>query len=240
MITQKKTSVADPYDELAAQFSVLSDGRSAYLRTVDRLILHHAPEQVDAYLDIGSGDGQRGFRLGQALRAKQVHLLEPNRSMFNLQDALPQLPDVVRHNTSPLKHCPSLRFDVITCLWNVFGHILPSDERLQTLSLIRSWLKPDGIFLADINNRLNISHYGLTSVLKNIIRDLFKDEAGLFALPCGEGAYSVYLHSPAEFDSLCTQAGFMIVKKYYVDYDTGRRRSHQWMGQILYLLGANR
>ena len=53
------------------------------------------------------------------------------------------------------------RFDVITCLWNVLGHVPTAEKRLHALSAIASLLTPNGRFFLDVNHRYNARSYGV-------------------------------------------------------------------------------
>lgn len=61
-------------------------------------------------------------------------------------------------------------FQVITCLWNVFGHV-PEQHRLIFLENLRNLLAREGRLYIDVNNRYNSRAYGWKVVLKNMLRD---------------------------------------------------------------------
>src|ERR1700747_3407385 len=74
-------------------------------------------------------------------------------------------------NVSP--NVTSQQFDIITCLWNVLGHVPTPEKRLRALRAVARLLAPHSRFFLDVNHRYNLSCYGILPTSARWIRDLF-------------------------------------------------------------------
>ena len=63
------------------------------------------------------------------------------------------------------------RFSVITCLWNVLGHIETNQKRLAALARMRRLLSDDGVIFIDVNNRYNAVNYGVLPTVGRMLYD---------------------------------------------------------------------
>ena len=113
---------------------------------------------------------------------------------------------------------------------------------MVALKNIAGLMSGDGILFLDVNNRYNVTHYGLMSVLRNIIKDIFisDDSNGDFDLNFntekGQIHTKVHIFSPSEIESLVKTAGFVILKRKIINYKTGRKSSSVLGGQLVYKL----
>ncbi|ARV12798.1 hypothetical protein BTO09_10745 [Gilvibacter sp. SZ-19] len=221
------------YNAIAKNYSKLARKRLKYLMAVEAIITKS--QNIDSYLDIGCGDGKRSLRIIDQLKPRKVVLLDESDQMLQNINAS-QLGVIEVKVGNYLSQPIETKFDLITCLWNVFGHLESKEIKLLFLEKIHNSLTESGILFLDINNRYNLKSYGIKAVFQNIFKDFTgKQNAGYYSLNAGTDISSqVYIHNPFEMDKLLKRAGFSKVKKYYIDYDTGEEKSTFLEGQILY------
>jgi 2-polyprenyl-3-methyl-5-hydroxy-6-metoxy-1,4-benzoquinol methylase len=136
-------------------------------------------------------------------------------------------------------------FDVITCLWNVLGHILPAAARIEVLRQFSRLVSPQGKIFIDVNHRYNASHYGPLPTALRFLRDrMFPDEKNgdvtvswdMEETRCTTVGH-VFTHQ--EFRSLSIAAGLNIEKRFVLNYATGEQRKWSFEGNLLYVLRAS-
>jgi 2-polyprenyl-3-methyl-5-hydroxy-6-metoxy-1,4-benzoquinol methylase len=203
---------------------------SRYLAAIDELVVVHA-KNSKYILDIGCGDGVRGQRLAEKIKPKKFMMVDSSVKMVELANRFRS--DVIEVKKMDIADdnlndkLQSNHFDAILCLWNVFGHITNLQERSRALLNIRKVLRENGVLLIDVSNRYNVAYYGIKSVLKNMLKDLFhpNDDNGNFSYTIDVGKEKIpsYCHffTPSEFPHLCQEARLQIERKIYVNYTTG-------------------
>jgi len=213
--------------------------RAAYLRGVDQVILSRIRAGARSLLDVGAGDGVRAMRLAKAAGMASVVLVEPSTAMAELCRAA-QATEVWQVKAEALTATPS--FEVVTCLWNVLGHIATPAFRLEALRRMRDGLTRGGQLFIDVNNRYNAPSYGWLRSFGRIAYDVLNpaDENGDVqfvwriadqAIP-GRG----HVFTPREIERLIGDAGLHVQRRYVIDYQTGRQRHLGIAGQLLYEL----
>lgn len=231
------------YNRFAPYYRHYSEQKSRYLATVDKLILKHG-RNFGNVLDVGCGDGVRGAQLAQKMTPKEFVMTDNSTNMISLAKRFESLVIKIREidiNDGNFVEAHKKHFDTVLCLWNVFGHITESDQRLTALLNIQSLMKENGAFCIDISNRYNISHYGFQSVLKNMWQDFIHPNKnnGNFSYEIDVGTEKIpsYCHffNPKEFPSLCDKAGLKIEKTFYVNYKTGEI-TNLFGGHIFYFV----
>lgn len=208
-----------------------SESRRNYIDSVNNIIDKYSQHPIDSYLDLGCGDGIRGDHIINNISPKFSTFVDPVLEV--LQKAKSGLAN--EYVCSPI-HSLQLnkKYDIITCLWNVFGHIETNQLRLDSLSVIYDLMSEGGVFIIDFNNRYNTSQYGKIPVLTNIFKDLIKvRNRGWYSLP---NNCQVYIHSFLETHKMINQTPFKIKKIFYIDYNTGNIVKSKWCGQPLYIL----
>ncbi len=160
---------ADPYDGLAPYYREYAAKRAPYLEAVDRFVCDHMPAAANSLLDVGSGDGVRAMSLAKACGIPTVVLSDASTEMADRCRALSPA-DVWR---TPAQELPDkgIRFDTITCLWNVLGHLPDRAERLVALRRMADLLSPAGLLFLDVQNRHNALAYGWWRVFGRVILD---------------------------------------------------------------------
>jgi 2-polyprenyl-3-methyl-5-hydroxy-6-metoxy-1,4-benzoquinol methylase len=230
------------YDHLAAEFAQVSERRRAYLNAIEQIIISEIPRGSESLLDVGAGDGSRAYRIAQAASIKDVVLLEPSAGMR-------------KHWPSETGHWPieaaqlreqQTKFDVITCLWNTLGHIIPAESRVEVLRACARLLATDGRLFIDVSNRYNARHYGVLPTLYRMLRDLVLPGTNNGDVTVGwivEGTrYTTAGHvfTQTEFGLMARSAGLEIARQFSVDYATGRLCRSPFAGHSLYLLQPER
>src|SRR5580658_9660957 len=155
------------YDRIAPIYAHLAQQRRAYLNAVDRLIVAEIPPGSRSMLDVGAGDGARAARIAAAAGLRGLTLLEPSAAM---RSYCPAQSTIWAMRAEDL-HSQQGGFDIVTCLWNVLGHILPSAARVEVLRQFARLVSPQGKIFIDVNHRYNARHYGALATAMRWLRD---------------------------------------------------------------------
>jgi SAM-dependent methyltransferase len=231
----------EAYDRIAPEFARLSHQHRAYLSRIDQLVVSEIPHGGRSLLDIGAGDGSRSFCIVEAAGLKELVLLEPSAGM--------------RGNWPPQTQGWAIRaeelrgknasFDVITCLWNVLGHIFPAASRVEVLRHCARLLAPQGLLFVDVSHRYNFLHYGILPTLLRIMRDrMLPDEkngdvVARWDVDGTRYATNGHVFTDTEFRRISSLAGLTIRKTFAVDYTTGEIHQSKFAGHLLYALGRS-
>ncbi|HUB83839.1 MAG TPA: methyltransferase domain-containing protein [Bryobacteraceae bacterium] len=218
------------YGRMADSFARISELRRPYLQAVERLIVQAIPKGSSSLLDIGAGDGRRAIAIAQAAALKNVILLEPSAEMRKNWlagvTAWPMRAEELRTQSGA--------FDVITCLWNVLGHIFPASARGDVLRQSARLLARGGRMFADVSHRYNASHYGFWPTAWRFLRGGSGDVIVTWREQGIATAGHVFRHR--EFAELCRTAGLEVERRFVLDYATGALRRWSWQGHLLYVL----
>lgn len=226
------------YDRLAPFYAIYSKKREAYLRGVERLIAAQS-RGAHSLLDLGAGNGTRALRIAAAAGIDTVILLEPSSRMAESRSNSTELwqmraEDLRSENVIQ-------RFDVITCLWNVLGHV-PAIGRERVLRTCEQLLSPTGRIFLDLNHRYNARSYGWTATCARWLRDVFLRDTRAGDVTAtwkiGETQISTYGHvfTHRELAALVGAAGLEIEERIVIDYNDGYVRRLPWLGNLLYVL----
>lgn len=230
---------ANVYDELAPHYSEYARTRAAYCDAVDRQVLGWVPAVRGAMLDVGSGDGRRAVRLATALSAPRVVLSDPSLPMAE-QCRGHAGAEVWPVAAEDLPNGPT-DFDLVTCLWNVLGSLEGTARRVEALRCLGARLSPAGRMVLDVHNRYNLATAGTGRVLARVVRDIVDpaESNGSVAFTWRVAGRQIvsrgYLFTPREMRRLFDDAGLVVVRQAFVDYDTGAQRG-PWTGQMLFCL----
>lgn len=226
------------YDRLAPVYARVADERRAYLDAVERVIVAEVPPGSRSLLDVGAGDGARSFHIARATGMQDLVLLEPSAAM---RSHCPAEATVWAMRAEDL-HSRQGSFDVITCLWNVLGHIFPRAARVEVLRQFGRLAAPAGRIFIDVNHRYNARHYGAAATAVRFLRDRVApgDRNGdvtvtwdIKGSPC---VTSGHVFTQAEFARVARAAGLSIEKRFVIDYSSGEVRRRSWEGNLLYVL----
>ena len=133
-------------------------------------------------------------------------------------------------------------FHVITCLWNVLGHIFPAAARLEVLRQCARLVAPQGRIFIDVNHRYNARHYGFAATALRMLRDRLSpgenngDVKVTWPLAGAHCSTAGHVFTHTEFASLCRAAGLIIERRVVVDYASGKQRHRSLGGHLLYEL----
>tara|TARA_Y100001954_G_C15829065_1_gene613928 strand:- start:14108 stop:14827 length:720 start_codon:yes stop_codon:yes gene_type:complete len=230
----KQESINTAYNTLCSSYSSISLSRNAYCSSIDKLVLNYAGGTE--YLDIGSATGARLDNLRKSLNLPYVYSIEPSLDMY---DKLRSYSNIRPYHLSAQQYVPEFdqKFDCVTALWNVFGHI-PSESLLhQSLTNIRKYMKPHSVLLFDVNNRHNYSSYGVKALFRSTLDYFdFRRERGDTTIFLSQNNQKIplygHLFAISEVKTMLSQSGFSIKNIHYVNYNTGRVCSSRFLGQI--------
>ena len=227
------------YDKLAPQYSAFARRRELYLRAVENQIVLRISGAAQSLLDIGSGDGIRALRIAATANLARVTLVEPSAAM-----AAAIKPGIelwrLRAEELDAGHIPD-RFDAITCLWNVLGHV-PATARTAALTSAAQLLSARGQIFLDVNHRYNARSYGWVATCARWIRDTISRNPRTGDVTAswkvGTGQISTYGHvfTHREIARLVRDAGLQIHGRIIIDYENGLLRQLPWLGNLLYIL----
>ena len=226
------------YDRIAPEFARFSDTRRLYLDRIDQLILDNIPQGARSLLDVGAGDGVRALRIGRAANLHRLVLLEPSAAMRSYWPCDVEAWAMRAEELSGMAG----EFEVITCLWNVLGHIFPSATRTEVLRQFARLLSRRGIVFLDVNHRYNARHYGLLPTAFRFIRDRLApserngDVVAMWQVAGNCCSTAGHVFTQSEFKRISAAAGLQIEKRIVVDYATGKSRRFSFNGNLLYLL----
>jgi 2-polyprenyl-3-methyl-5-hydroxy-6-metoxy-1,4-benzoquinol methylase len=239
-ITEKPAlSPIAAYDAFAPFYSAYANTRAPYLRKIEDVVIAHAP-RAGSLLDVGAGDGSRAVRIAQAAKLARVVFLEPSAGMRA------QCPPGVEVWPCSASEIPDsgLQFDVITCLWNVLGHLEGPQQRASALVQFRKILAPQGMVFLDVNYRYNAESYGWSITFWRMAGDFFlrsvKQGDVAVAWKAGDGTIHTTGHvfTHREIKRLIRPAGLKIMRRWIISYETGRESKLPPRGHLLYQLAA--
>jgi|SoiMethySBSTD1v2_1073268.scaffolds.fasta_scaffold554159_2 2-polyprenyl-3-methyl-5-hydroxy-6-metoxy-1,4-benzoquinol methylase len=240
MDEELKAPPLTPYDALAAHYRSVSAAKAAYLDAVENIIIQLIAPNAESLLDVGSGDGHRAMRIATSKHINNIVLAEPSHNMR----------EFCRRNTPATiwsvsaEELPETedRFAVITCLWNVLGHLENNQKRLKALKKMRLLLRDDGSMFVDVNNRYNAVTYGFLPTLGRMLRDVLvpSETNGDAQVTWRFGQKPIqsqsHFFTPREIRKLLDDAGLVVKQEFVVDYHTGKIRSSNFAGQLLFQL----
>jgi SAM-dependent methyltransferase len=237
MLTQ-----ADPvtaYEAIAPYFRVISGARAAFLRSVERIVAFNALGAA-SFLDVGAGDGVRALNIARTAEIPVVVALEPSAAM---RAQCPK--EVLVWGCSAAEIPPTtMRFDLITFLWNVLGHLQTFEARVSALAGVRKLLSPRGAIFADFSNRYNAAHYGWRPTMRRFLYDrlFWSDTNGDLTVRWDSGGRSVqtfgHVFTQRELQTLFRASGLSIKRRWIVNYRDGATRRFPFSGHLLYQLVA--
>src|SRR5947209_11563108 len=227
----------EAYDRIASAYSRLVEQKIAYLNSIDELVISHIPPKTKSLLDVGAGDGRRAFLIAQRAGISKIALLEPSAGMRRTAPPNAEIWPLRAEQVD----ASGRTFDVITCLWNVLGHIHEVD-RVRALSKLANLLAPRGKMFVDVNHRCNAASYGWFHTAMRWVYDCVwpdqrhGDVAVRWDLDTVRCATFGHVFTDREFRTLAESAGLRIDERIVVDYSTGRIRRFAFTGNLLYVL----
>lgn len=228
------------YDAFAEKYRDYSQSRSAYISAVDSLIIKKFKNRAVDVLDYGSGDGVRGVNIFSELHAKSLVQADVSMEMLKLCQKLgvaAEYWDV----SDPSWSQKNRKFDLIMSLWNVFGHIPGTEERIKILSQLKQMTSSGGRLVLDVNNR-HYNGYGRWNSLGRRIIDFIwpdysrGDTAFTWEIDGVKYPARGHLFIFSELRYLFKQGGWEIEDWYAVDYLKGSISKKVNQGQLFFIL----
>lgn len=228
------------YEALAPHYRAYSQRKSDYLRAVDEIVKSRLAAGARSLLDVGAGDGVRAQAIARACGVARLVLAEPSQAMAACCRRLAGV-EVWQVSAQELPESAP-KFDAVTCLWNVLGHVETHAKRLAALRRMRALLADGGLIFLDVNNRYNARAYGLLKTAARALFDLVNpsEANGDVSFDWEVGGRRIrargHVFTPREVASLAARAGLCVRERHVLDYGTGARRRFAFRGQLLYVL----
>lgn len=227
----------DAYDALAPSYKSYAEGRRSYIRVINDIVIARARHGA-SLLDVGAGDGNRAIEIGRSVEARRVVLVEPSAGM---RAYCPEGSEVWPCSILEIPaDTPS--FEVITCLWNVLGHVQDEQRRLHALNKLRKLLLPGGVIFLDVSHRYNAASYGWTKTVARMAADIFfpSEKNGDVIVSWNTGAHAIstqsHVFTHREMRNLFSSAGLKILRRWVVNYETGTKCRVAFGGHLFYQL----
>lgn len=241
-----KTNSQQLYNQFAPFYRRYAEGRVPYLAAVDQLVLDDAGGlgAEPSMVDVGCGDGRRSFSLAKHLRASRVTLVDDSEEMCQRCSKYPTFEILQADIAAASFVCPNEAFTIVTCLWNVLGHVEGEYRRRTAFKHLAQLTSRDGRIYLDVNNRFNLAQYGWGVFWRNLWSEMFSRLKREGSVECkitiNDGLVldsRCHFFSTREVRRLARDAGLVVEKVRYVDYRTGHLRRFFWQGQIFLILG---
>ena len=230
------------YNEITSGYQVKLNERGYYLAEIENQVIDYQKIlSAKSWLDIGCGEGYRTLKLlGHFKDLRKITAIDNSQEMLNVFKKRMMVVNEEKRIQILKKDFTMTsevlgKYDLITTLWNVFGHLESDNDKEMWLRNVTSNLSETGLFLMDINNKYNLE-YGVSNVLRNIYLDLFSTADNRFTLKIGKASTNVHLHNPFELDKLIENSGLEILDKKFFSYRTGKKSIVKFFyGQLLYV-----
>jgi SAM-dependent methyltransferase len=213
----------------------------------DSVFLEEALPDSGSVLDIGCGTGRHVVEM--ASRGLRCTGLDLSPHMITLTRAKLERTglsaDLVQANmTEPLPF-DDAAFDGVICMFSTIGLVPGSAGRAAVVEEIRRVVKPGGVFILHVHNRLHnlFSAWGRYWLFRTYVWDrMFTDlEVGDRIMPCYRGIENMYLHvfSERELRALLESGGFSVRRIAYLnprrngEITSGRLRSLRANGFLI-------
>ena len=235
-MTEKDYSISMIYDKFSSHYREYSQSRNKYLSSIEETIVSIFKSKVRNILDYGSGDGFRGVKIFESLKAKNLYLADISTEMLKkcLQHGKAKKVVDVREKNWEKQFS---NIDLVMCLWNVLGHLDNTESRISTLKAFHSMLKTDGYLCFDVNNRHNEEYGFLRSKIRYLIDKFFPDfnrgdvkfywEIANEKIPA-----KGHFFTPSEIIFLLKNSGFKVIKMNGISYKSGKIYKQTYKGQI--------
>lgn len=225
------------YDCLASRYADLSRRHGRYLRAVEREVISRISKGNRSLLDVGAGDGVRAQRIASESGIERIVLVEPSEEMTGKAAELAEVWPLRAEDLAV--DAAAERLDVITCLWNVLGHIPTAEKRRRALTAIARLLAPQGRFFLDVNHRYNSRSYRIFPTAARWIHDFLSpsENNGNVLAQWSDAGISTYGHvfTHREIMHLAEAAGLELEERLVIDYEDGRIRRFAFQGNLLYI-----
>ena len=221
------------YSRIAANYQDRIRSRREYLDAVEALTRRHLEKYLSEghtsksrLLDVGTGDGTRLARIVKGLDLS-IHCCEPSRMALAIKRK-PALANAKVSNSNFLDFDADRdKFQHITMLWNVLGHMESPKHSLQR---VHDLLSEGGTFVFDVNSLRNISEYGLRALTNYFVAD---GVARFEAQDSNAGRVPVWLFSRRALENWSRDCGFSSVDFFFLNYHSGKLEHSDRQGQIV-------
>lgn len=236
------------FDLLAPNYDTKAANRTAYLNSIDSLIISHlisCNSKHPAVLDVGTGTGSRLERIKLQYPIGQFHGCDISPQMVEIAKTK-DIDSITSANMSDLPY-ESESFNYLFCLFNAYGYLPKYADRQNAIDEFFRVLKPGGTAIVDVLNRWHTGE-GLSfqksrlqiagELAKSALSISLQYGDVMFTADSSEPNRKGFFHSftDREFRRLAGGAGFSIKDFFVVGYDSGRLHSKKSAGNLLYIL----
>jgi SAM-dependent methyltransferase len=227
----------DFYDAIGDTYTRETEARRPYLDAIDAIVVDRAiAAGARTLLDVGCGDGSRLSRIVDRTGIRAVGIDSSPRMVAAARAAGLEAHVVDIADPGPAWPMEGRRFDLVTALWNVVGHVGGPADRRRALVTMRGSLHDGGQLILDVNNRYNAAAYGWRAAVRNRVTDMLRrGPKGDFVMRRtvdGRDVETVtHIFSPAEIEALIGEAGLTLTETRFIDYADGADRG-PWSGQL--------
>ncbi len=233
------------YNYFSSEYEDYSKKRKVYTSSIDDIIINRLKNiPLISVLDIGGGTGRRTSKISSKLNTHKVVILERSEEMLKIAKQKTNY-ICIQANIAESNVFQGETFDALLCLWNVLGHLNNQVECISTFRNIRTNMGEESLLFLDVNNRYNVSQYGLFNVIRNIFKDLVHDSFlnGNFIVTFFNKnrplTTVVHLFNPFEIKHLIYLSGLKIEKELFINYSSGKVQKTCFTGQLFYILKKN-
>lgn len=229
-------TTAQIYDVFAEEYRSYSEQRIPYISSIDSLIRDNFFEKVDSLVDFGAGDGVRGAKIYEEIKAERLVQVDVSEAMRMRCETL-NCAELICHPSDVRLQEYNGQCDLVMALWNVLGHVSTYEERLSVMKAINYLLLPGGFFVFDVNN-WHYEGYGKLRSIFRRVKDRFfwkaEDSDVSYEWTINQRRYPAtgHLFAPLEVKLLLHETNFEMKKMLAVDYDTGSTSTVMHKGQI--------
>jgi SAM-dependent methyltransferase len=231
------------YEHVAPFFGQIAERRSLYLQAVEQMIVARVPQASRSLLDVGAGNGLRASHIAQSAKLTDVVLLEPSAAMRKrAAGSLEIWPIKAEELQSAGPEFTARRFDVITCLWNVLGHVATPEARRAVLQNLGKLLNPCGALFLDVTHRYNARSYGWTKTIGRFLFDKLRpserngDVTVTWEVDGIRCSTFGHVFTDEEIRRIAGSAGLTVEEMLVVDYETGEQSRYTFQGNLFYVL----
>mgnify|MGYP003333537531 CR=1 FL=1 len=230
---------AEIYDFVAPNYQFMRESRAPYIAAINSHCIKIL-RGCKNWLDVGSGDGARVRDILGHVSLAEVVCIEPSRAMADLcAENVTNGKVLNRYLDTSFSSEYHERFDCVTALWNVMGHLQTGVQRKEFIDQARTTLKSGGTLFLDVNNRHNGKAYGFFRCLFRYLLDRI-----CFRESRGDAVYSVTVNGKSEWCSghifsteevvqLFPSKQWRKVEIQYLDYQSGKKVASRFFGQIV-------
>ena len=238
--------VVNHFNLLASKYDYYSLKRKKYIDKINEIVCDKISQFSNPnVIDIGCGTGSRAEKIKEItncnmtccdISEKMLEIASRKKIDKVFQADILEVSDKVEDN----------KYDVVLCLFNVFGYLSCDEDRSKAMRELASILDNKGMLIIDV---MNLFHTGEgLSFKKNICQIACEMLISAFSndKKVGDIEFNVevehkfiagWVHgfSDRKMKQLFKKAGLKVIEKRIIGYDSGEEKKLFWKGQLFYV-----